>query len=110
MTTTPFAPAAPVRHALTPVAPRVPVEHLPAFDPDGVARIAAQVRATVHVVAGHGSPAGVGVVAGEHASSGYRRGGARPPPCPGRVGGPPLPGAARGPVPFLAGGAGRTTP
>ena len=85
MTTTPFAPAAPAapaRHPLTPLAPRVPVEHPPAFDPDGVARIAAQVRASVHVVAGHGSAAGVGVVAGEHAPTGYRRLGALPPLYP----------------------------
>jgi trans-AT polyketide synthase, acyltransferase and oxidoreductase domains len=74
------------RHAPAPVPSWMPGGPAPAFDPDGVARIAARVRETAYVVTGQpGSAVGVatgGAVVPDAGTAGYRLLGTLPPLYP----------------------------
>ncbi|WP_222598317.1 PfaD family polyunsaturated fatty acid/polyketide biosynthesis protein [Lentzea tibetensis] len=73
------------RRSHAPVATWVPGARQPAFDPQGIAEIAAEIREPVHVLAGHGHSNGVGIALGGDAlasDSGYRLLGTLPPLYP----------------------------
>jgi len=74
----------PLRRAHAPVASWIPGAQQPAFDPDGVASVAAQVREPVHVVTGrHGTAVGVAMGGDPMArGDGYRLLGTLPPLYP----------------------------
>jgi trans-AT polyketide synthase, acyltransferase and oxidoreductase domains len=77
---------APIRHAPAPLPAWLPGNHAPAFDPDGVARVAAHVRDTVYVLTGRpGSGIGVatgGRIAATDGDGGYHLVGTLPPLYP----------------------------